>query len=119
MCGSAHVRFGGRSEETGWLRGQYRASLRSYYTGSGKAWIEERRVGVVRHPPQPRGEWVPHGDRQDWRTMWFSYERLPPVPKAFRGVLPRRWVVERTYAWLCQSRRFSQTTSGHPPPARR
>jgi putative transposase len=81
------------------------------YTGSGKSWIEEHlgwRVEVVRHPPQPRGEWVPHGDRQDWRTMWFSYERLPPAPKVFRGVLPRRWVVERTFAWLCQSRRFSR-----------
>jgi len=63
------------------------------YTGSGKSWIEEHlgwRVEVVRHPPQPRDEWVPHGDRQDWRTMWFSWERLPPSPKVFRGVLPRR-----------------------------
>jgi len=81
------------------------------YTGTGKSWIEQQlgwRVEVVRHPPRPRGEWVPHGDRQDWRTMWFSYERLPPAPKVFRGVLPRRWVVERTFAWLCQSRRFSR-----------
>jgi len=32
------------------------------YTGSGKSWIEEHlgwRVEVVRHPPQPRGEWIP------------------------------------------------------------
>src|SRR3954471_5668287 len=28
----AHVRFGGRSEETGWPKDQYRASLRSNYT---------------------------------------------------------------------------------------
>ena len=40
--------------------------------------------------------------------MWFSWERLPPGPKVFRGVLPRRWVVERTFAWLCQSRRFNR-----------
>jgi hypothetical protein len=40
--------------------------------------------------------------------MWFSWERLPPAPKVFRGVLPGRWVVERTFAWLCQSRRFSR-----------
>jgi putative transposase len=63
---------------------------------------------VVRHPPQPRGEWVPHGDRSDLRTVWFSWERLAPAPKVFRGVLPRRWVVERTFAWLCQNRRFSR-----------
>jgi len=31
MRGNAHIRFGGRSEETGWLRGQHRASLRSYF----------------------------------------------------------------------------------------
>jgi len=82
-----------------------------HYTGTGKCWIEEHlgwRVEVVRHPPHPRGEWVPHGNRADWRTVWFSYERLPPAPKVFRGVLPRRWVVERTFAWLCQNRRFSR-----------
>jgi len=81
------------------------------YTGTGKTWIEQNlgwRVEVVRHPPHPRGEWVPHGDVQDWRTVWFSWQRLPPAPKVFRGVLPRRWVVERTFAWLCQNRRFSR-----------
>jgi len=31
MRRKAHVRFGGRSEETGWLRGRYRASLRSNF----------------------------------------------------------------------------------------
>src|SRR5262249_20601731 len=40
--------------------------------------------------------------------MWFSWERLPPAPKVFRGVLPRRWVVEPHSAWLCQNRRFSR-----------
>ena len=30
MRGNAHVRFGGRSEETDWLKGQHRASLRPY-----------------------------------------------------------------------------------------
>jgi hypothetical protein len=46
------------------------------YTGSGKHWIETQlgwNVEVVRHPPQPRGEWVPHGDRSNWRTVWFSW----------------------------------------------
>jgi hypothetical protein len=26
--------------------------------------------------------------------------------KGFQGVLPRRWVVERTFSWLLQSRRL-------------
>lgn len=29
-------------------------------------------------------------------------------PKGFCGVLPRRWVVERTLSWLGQSRRLSK-----------
>jgi putative transposase len=29
-------------------------------------------------------------------------------PKGFRGVLPRRWVVERSFSWLGQSRRLSK-----------
>ena len=77
--------------------------------GSGKSWIEENlgwRVEVVRHPPHPRGEWVPHGDLARLKTVWFDWQRLAPAPKVFRGVLPRRWVVERTFAWLCQNRRF-------------
>jgi hypothetical protein len=86
---NAQVRIGGRSGETGWLKGRYRASLRSYYTGSGKTWIEEHlgwRVKVVRHPPHPRGEWVPHGGLSRVETVWFSWQRLPPGQKAFRGV---------------------------------
>ncbi len=36
----------------------------------------------------------------DWAAI------LPPP--GFRGVLPRRWVVERTFAWSGQNRRFSK-----------
>ena len=35
----------------------------------------------------------------DWEAL---------LPKGFRGVLPRRWVVERTIGWLGQSRRLSK-----------
>ena len=31
----------------------------------------------------------------------------PPYPKGFI-VLPRRWVVERTFAWICHNRRMSK-----------
>jgi putative transposase len=81
------------------------------YTGSGKDWIEAElgwTVEVVRHPPHPRGEWVPHGDLNDLRTVWFTWERLPPAPKVFRGVLPRRWVAERGFSWFGQARRLSK-----------
>jgi putative transposase len=81
------------------------------YTGSGKEWIERElgwSVEVVRHPPLPRGEWVPHGDLTKPETVWFTWERLPRMKKAFRGVLPRRWVGERTFGWFGQSRRLSK-----------
>jgi putative transposase len=59
------------------------------YTGMGRSWIEAHlgwTVEVVRHPPTPRGHWVPHGDLSDWRISWFTWDRLPPAPKG----LPRR-----------------------------
>ena len=48
------------------------------------------RVEVPRHP-----------DRQLWRYG------LEEKPRGFQ-VLPRRWVVERTFAWLGQARRLAK-----------
>jgi putative transposase len=79
------------------------------YTGSGKRWIEEElgwSVEVVQHPPKPRGEWAPLGTGSDPRP--FAWRRLPPERSGFRGVLPRRWVVERTFSWMGQNRRLSK-----------
>ena len=64
------------------------------YTGAFARWLEERlgwRLQVVRHP-----------ERQLWRYG------LEEKPKHTFRVLPRRWVVERTFAWLGQSRRLSR-----------
>jgi putative transposase len=72
------------------------------YTGSGKAWIEANlgwEVEVVGHPPKPRGVWAPIGAVIDWEAL---------RPKGFRGVLSRRWVIERTFSWFGQSRRLSK-----------
>jgi transposase len=64
-------------------------------------------VEVVRRPPKPVSEkvakiwaeeWAKEGRKVDW-------QRLMP-PRGF-VVLPRRWVVERTFAWLDQNRRMS------------
>jgi putative transposase len=79
------------------------------YTGTGKAWIEHElgwSVEVVKHAPKPRGEWVPLGTGDDLRP--FEWRRLPPERTGFRGVLPRRGAVERTFAWLGHSRRLSK-----------
>ena len=79
------------------------------YTGAGRAWIERElgwTVTVVQHPPNPRGEWVPLGTGADPRPC--EWRRLPPERTGFRGVLPRRWVGERTFAWLGHQRRLSK-----------
>jgi transposase len=44
-------------------------------------------------------EWAKEGLKVDW-------ERLL-LPKGFQ-VLPRRWVVERTFSWIDQNRRISK-----------
>ena len=78
--------------------------LDSGYTGEGrgKDWVERERqwtVEIVRHPPKSRGVWAPADAVIDWAAI------LPPP--GFR-VLPRRWVVERTVAWLSHSRWLSK-----------
>ncbi len=81
------------------------------YTGAGKAWIEAElgwTVEIVRHAPRARGEWRSIGDINDLRTLRFEWVRLPKAPKQFRGILPRRWVAERTFSWLGQSRRLAK-----------
>jgi transposase len=70
--------------------------------GKGKDWVEQElgwTADIVRHPPKPRSVWVPPGVEPDWDAI------LPPP--GFR-VLPRRWVVERTFSWLGQNRRLSK-----------
>ena len=74
-------------------------------TGSGRAWIERElgwSVEVVSHPRKARGIWWPIGEPIP-AEVWAAAR-----PKGFRGVLPRRWVVERTFSWLGQSRRLSK-----------
>jgi putative transposase len=81
------------------------------YEGRGKQWAEEvlgLSVEIVRRPPKPipeevartwAAEWAKEGKEVDWQKL------MPP-----RGfvVLPRRWVVERTFSWLSQNRRMSK-----------
>jgi putative transposase len=81
------------------------------YEGRGKRWAEEDlglSVEIVRRPRNPvpekvariwAEEWAKEGEKVDWQRL------LPP--RGFQ-VLPRRWVVERTFAWLSQNRRMSK-----------
>jgi len=65
------------------------------HNGKGKDWAEKGlglTVDVVR--PLRRWVWVPEG------------QEPPPWPGF--TVLPRQWVVERTFSWLGQNRRMSK-----------
>jgi putative transposase len=65
-------------------------------------------VEVVRKPKKPvpeevaklwAREWAKEGKKIDWQSL------MPP--RGFR-VLPRRWVVERTFAWISHNRRMAK-----------
>jgi putative transposase len=75
--------------------------------GKGKDWVEKElglEAEIVRHPPKPRYVWVKEGEEVDWDDL-RARGLLPPV--GFK-VLPRRWVVERSFSWVDQNRRMSK-----------
>jgi putative transposase len=81
------------------------------YQGRGRRWAEEvmgLSVEMVRKPKKPLPEEVAKRWAQEWAKEGkeVDWQKLMP-PRGFR-VLPRRWVVERTFAWISHNRRMSK-----------
>jgi putative transposase len=88
-----------------WLDAGYRGE------DKGKGWVEKIlgwTVEIVARPRKPApekvlkawaAEWAKEGKKIDWQKL------LPP--RGFQA-LPRRWVVERSFAWICHNRRMSK-----------
>jgi putative transposase len=81
------------------------------YQGRGKEWAEQvlgLSVEVVHRTPKPTPEKVARIWAEEWAKEGkeIDWQRLMP-PRGF-VVLPRRWVVERTFSWLSQNRRTSR-----------
>ena len=97
-----------------WFRLSSRASHMSGWTPAttgvaqgreGKDWVEQTlgwTAEIVKHRPRSKQVWI-LGDIPNDQIDWSKYY----PPPGFR-VLPRRWVVERTFAWQAQARRLSK-----------
>jgi putative transposase len=81
------------------------------YQGRGKEWAEQElglSVEVVHRTPKP----IPEKIAKIWAEQWakegreINWQKL--LPRRGFEVLPRRWVVERTFAWISQNRRMSK-----------
>ena len=88
-----------------WLDAGYRGE------GKGADWVQKTlgwSVDVVERPKKPAPEKVLMAWAKEWAKegVELDWKKLMP-PKGF-VVLPRRWVVERTIAWIDQNRRMSK-----------
>ena len=83
------------------------------YGGEDKGgdWVERSlgwSVEIVRRARKPAPEEVSKAWAKQWAKegVTVDWQKLLP-PRGFQ-VLPRRWVVERTFAWISHNRRMSK-----------
>src|SRR5688572_2285446 len=81
------------------------------YQGRGKEWAEKvlgLSVEVVHRTPKLTQEKVAMMWAQEWSKEGWEIDWQKLLPRRGFEVLPRRWVVERTFSWLSQNRRMSK-----------
>ena len=88
-----------------WLDAGYRGE------DKGKGWVQKAlgwSVELVERRRKPAAEEVLKLWAEEWSKegVAVNWEELLP-PRGFQ-VLPRRWVVERTFSWIDQNRRMSK-----------
>ena len=88
-----------------WLDGGYRGE------NKGAEWVEKT-LGWSAELVEPQRKPAPKEVLMAWAEEWtkesvkVDWEKFMP-PQGFQ-VLPRRWVVERTFSWIDQNRRMSK-----------
>jgi transposase len=81
------------------------------YQGRGREWAEQElglSVEVVHRTPKPTSEKVARIWAEEWAKEGREIDWQKLLPRPGFELLPRRWVVERTFSWLSQNRRMSK-----------
>jgi putative transposase len=81
------------------------------YQGRGKEWAEKAlglSVEVIHRTPKSTPERIAMVWAQEWAKEGKEIDWQRLIPRRGFEVLPRRWVVERTFSWLSQNRRTSR-----------
>jgi putative transposase len=81
------------------------------YRGRGKEWVEKA-LGLSVEVVQRTPKLIPEKTARIWAEEWskegrqIDWQKL--LPRQGFEIMPRRWVVERTFAWLSHNRRMSK-----------